>query len=268
MDILDESSIRAAATRVGDLDCFIHVAGAIRPPSFHAVNAQGTEWLVRHFGKNVKHWIQLSSAAVFEPRGVVTEDSPQCPESAYGRSKFQADEAVRRGTASWTLFHPTAILGAHMPGNFLRRLAAILHRGIDPTPPGPPTFLNTVYVGDVVGAVCRAATSKQEPNQNRAFLLSEDLPFAHAATAIRECLDLPAPRFCPPRWFWKLLAIANPSGFAKSLLNTTRYSSARYKTHDPLWPQSGCLHGIHEFFETQGDELLHAKKAEEKLAIP
>jgi nucleoside-diphosphate-sugar epimerase len=103
------------------------------------VNVEGTRRLVEAASNRIGHWVQLSSIAVYgAPQyGVITEETPSRPATAYGASKAEADrlviEAGKRGEIACSILRPAKIFGDGMAGGnnqILRRMISIIDSGL------------------------------------------------------------------------------------------------------------------------------------------
>jgi nucleoside-diphosphate-sugar epimerase len=157
-DLRDDSAIAAAVTGVRAV---VHLAAQLDTTAgvdrdvMAAVNASGTTALVKAASQAaVEHVVYMSSAGVYGSRATrdpLTEEHEPQPGTPYERTKLAGEEAVRRGTASWTVLRPSGVFGAGRPHTtaFLRSVASRrvwLYSG-------PDTLLNPAYVKDVVAAI-------------------------------------------------------------------------------------------------------------------
>lgn len=169
------------------IDTVIHLAGrshilheTISNPeaAFLKVNTKGTINLVKQSLKaEVKHFIFVSSihAMAGERDDILKENSHCHPDSPYGRSKLQAEQALINLTKdtnmTWTILRPTLVYGSGNPGN-MERLMKLIKRGL-PLPFGAiKNRRSFVFVGNLVAAI---NTSVDDPNSaNQIFLISDN----------------------------------------------------------------------------------------------
>ena len=128
---------------------------------YHAVNAAGTEALVRavaETGTGPRRFVYLSSLAAAGPaldgRPVQPDDTPR-PLTAYGRSKLAGERAVLAGTD----LHPISLRAAAVYGPRDRELFRFFQfagRGVLPMPTGPDRPLQLIHVEDLAEAVLYA----------------------------------------------------------------------------------------------------------------
>ena len=169
------------------IDTVIHLAGrshilheTISNPeaAFIKVNTKGTINLVKQSLKaGVKHFIFVSSihAMAAESDNILNENSPCHPDSPYGGSKLQAEQALinlaKDSNMTWTILRPTLVYG---PGNRanMERLMKLIKRGL-PLPFGAiKNRRSFVFVGNLVAAVI---TCLDHPNAaNKIFLISDN----------------------------------------------------------------------------------------------
>lgn len=140
---LTEPAALAALPRV---DVVVHAAGVVDPgvsrARMFAVNLGATQNLVRWSREQgVRHFIQLSSVAVYGPLVLGQARSERAPRLGmvlglpYMRSKALAERAVERAGVPFTLLRPAAVLGEGdniVAGGFARALRG---HGL-PLPPG------------------------------------------------------------------------------------------------------------------------------------
>ncbi|NCR11481.1 MAG: NAD-dependent epimerase/dehydratase family protein [Microcystis aeruginosa SX13-11] len=169
------------------IDTVIHLAGrshilheTISNPeaAFIKVNTKGTINLVKQSLKaGVKHFIFVSSihAMAAESDNILNENSPCHPDSPYGGSKLQAEQALinlaKDSNMTWTIFRPTLVYGPGNPGN-MERLMKLIKRGL-PLPFGAiKNRRSFVFVGNLVAAII---TCLDHPNAaNKIFLISDN----------------------------------------------------------------------------------------------
>lgn len=169
------------------IDTVIHLAGrahilheTISNPeaAFIKVNTKGTINLVKQSLKaGVKHFIFVSSihAMAAESDDILNENSPCHPDSPYGRSKLQAEQALiqlaKDSDMTWTILRPTLVYGLGNRAN-MERLMKLIKRGL-PLPFGAiKNCRSFVFVGNLVAAII---TCLDHPNAaNQIFLISDN----------------------------------------------------------------------------------------------
>ena len=169
-----------------EVDTVIHLAArahqlndqAINPEAeFLRINCEGTEALVKQaIASGVKHFIFISSIGAMGTLSeqLLTEKSPCHPDSPYGRSKLQAEQALielcQDSPMTWTILRPTLVYGIGNPGN-MERLMKLVKTGF-PLPLGAiKNRKSFVYVGNLVGAII---TCINHPNaKNQTFIVSD-----------------------------------------------------------------------------------------------
>ena len=145
---------------------------------FIKVNTQGTANLIQQsIQAGVKHFIFISSIGAMTTQSdrILTENSPCHPDSPYGRSKLQAEQALinlaKDSNMTWTIIRPTLVYGPGNPGN-MERLMKLIKRGL-PLPFGAiKNRRSFVFVGNLVAAII---TCLDHPNAaNQIFLISDN----------------------------------------------------------------------------------------------
>jgi nucleoside-diphosphate-sugar epimerase len=144
---------------------------------FRRVNVEGTAKLVEcAIAAGVQHFVFVSSIgamATLSPERL-TEASPCRPDTPYGHSKLQAEQALRRlatgSSMTWTILRPTLVYGAGNPGN-MERLMTLVRRGLPLPFGGVDNCRSFLFVGNLTDAIARCLTHPQAANQT--FLLSD-----------------------------------------------------------------------------------------------
>jgi nucleoside-diphosphate-sugar epimerase len=120
LDLTDPASV---ARLPGNIDVVINVAGVVDPRAgaerMWDVNLSGAKNLVRWArGAHVRHFVQLSSVAVYGPLVLGEDRSEDTPRlglglgSAYMRSKALAERALERSGVPYSILRPPAVVGA------------------------------------------------------------------------------------------------------------------------------------------------------------
>ncbi|MEQ9370539.1 MAG: NAD-dependent epimerase/dehydratase family protein [Coleofasciculus chthonoplastes F3-SA18-01] len=169
-----------------NIDTVIHLAARahilgeeiLNPEAeFLRINTDGTANLVqRSIQAGVKHFIFISSVGAMATLSdhPLRETSPCQPDTPYGRSKLQAEQALialaSQSNMTWTILRPTLVYGSGNPGN-MERLIKLINRGL-PLPFGLANNRRSLlYVGNLVDAI---ATCLTHPNaKNQTFLVSD-----------------------------------------------------------------------------------------------
>src|SRR5918998_277274 len=141
---------------VENADLVVHTAGitrARRVEDYHSVNAEGTRRLaVAAFEAGGRRFVLISSLAARGPDDPTKDDHP---ESAYGRSKLEAEAYLRSlgGRMEAVVLRPVAVYGP--PDTDLPPLFKMAKRGWPPVPSGA-NLLQPVYATDVARAALAA----------------------------------------------------------------------------------------------------------------
>ena len=155
---------------VENADLVVHAAGitrARRVEDYHSVNAEGTRRLaVAAFEAGVRRFVLISSLAARGPDDPTKDDHP---ESAYGRSKLEAEAYLRSlgGRMEAVVLRPAAVYGPR--DTDLLPLFKMARRGWLPVPSGA-NLLQPVYATDVAMAALAAA---REPVGSGPFPVAE-----------------------------------------------------------------------------------------------
>jgi nucleoside-diphosphate-sugar epimerase len=170
---------------VAGADVVFHVAGlvaAASPAAFVAVNRDGTARVAaaaRAAGARLVHVSSLAVTGPSVPGLPLDEAHPPSPVSSYGRSKRDAEEAVRASGASFTIVRPAIVYGPRDRQTL--RLFRLARLGLAPLPGGGTQELSLVHAHDLalaLDAVSRVAVTlgrtyhaaHREPLTQRALL--------------------------------------------------------------------------------------------------
>lgn len=128
VDIGSDTSVKHLADACPKLDLVVHLAGLIRgsQEQLAEINVAGFA-RVQKFCRAEK-CVSLGSAAEYGvPRcGLVSEDHPCNPISAYGLTKWSATQQ----RSQWIIIRPSSVLGAGMAGtNLVGHILSALRRG-------------------------------------------------------------------------------------------------------------------------------------------
>jgi nucleoside-diphosphate-sugar epimerase len=180
-------------------DVVVHAAGLTRsadPSAFTRVNVEGTRAAAEAANRVGARLIYISSQAALgasSPGAESAEDDPPRPLNAYGRSKLEAEQAVRAECRPpWTILRPSSIYGPRdrqfLP---LFREAA---RGRFWLVGRAGMTLTLVHVRDLAAAVLLSA----EPAAavGRVFLIGHPQP-AKAADVLQAIADAVGRRYRP-----------------------------------------------------------------------
>lgn len=146
-------------------DYVVHAAGAtkcLHAADFFRVNTEGTKHLVDailHLGMPIKRFVFISSLSVFgavkeqQPYQEITEQDTPKPNTAYGKSKLQAEEYLDSigNDFPYIILRPTGVYGPREKDYFL--MAKSIKQHIDFSVGFKRQDITFVYVQDVVQAV-------------------------------------------------------------------------------------------------------------------
>jgi nucleoside-diphosphate-sugar epimerase len=151
------------------VDAVVHLAGIAHRigaaehaarDEFLAVNVAGTSRLAEAVAKaGVRRLVFVSSIAVFGSSAdrPVSEATPVAPDTAYGRSKLEAELAIQRalarGPGDWVIVRPPLVYGPGNPGN-MARLLYLIRSGL-PLPLGAVKNRRSfLYVENLTDLLC------------------------------------------------------------------------------------------------------------------
>lgn len=160
-------------------DYVIHNAGLTktnRPAQFMKVNAHLTKRLLDALCSvplRPEHFLLVSSMSTYRPPRsrdeVITEETPQEPNTAYGRSKLEAERLVAASGLPYTILQPTGVYG---PGDedYMMAIRSIC-RGFNAMAGMTPQHLTFVYGRDVARAALYLVQRPEAEGQK--YILSD-----------------------------------------------------------------------------------------------
>lgn len=184
-DLLDPASLRDACAgieRVFHCAGYAHAFASSDPDVHWRINFEGTRNLVNAAGEaGVKSFVFLSSVkAMAEPgEECIDEDWPGEPDSAYGRAKRAAEDAVLEAGAKHGMhvvnLRLAMVYGRGGRGN-LERMARGIRAGWFPRLPDTGNKRSLVHVNDVVAAIRFVA---EAPAANgRTYIVADPSPYS------------------------------------------------------------------------------------------
>jgi nucleoside-diphosphate-sugar epimerase len=217
----------------GDVEAIVHAAGVVdaRAPAqlMHAVNVEATRALAGWaHARGVKHFVQLSSVAVYGPLVLGEERDEDTPRLGllggmpYMRTKARAERVIEQSRVPYTLLRPPAVLGPGdtvISGGFVEALGA---DGI-PLLPGASAERRVSLV-TVEGVVRLAAQALERgPLRGAVHAVDLELTLAELGELYARALGLPL-RYASIPWGTALRRRAD-SGFSWLV------ASARFGQH-------------------------------------
>ena len=122
-----------------NFDCVIHAAGTTKANTqqeYNLVNDQYTQNLALAAERNkgqIKRFVFISSLAATGPlktnEGKIKENKADSPVTAYGKSKLNAENNLKKLDIAVTIFRPTAIYGPREKDIFI--VTQTISKGID-----------------------------------------------------------------------------------------------------------------------------------------
>ena len=273
--------LKAHAEQHGPFDYVIHAAGATkcrRPEDFQKTNAEGTLRLalslletgaLRPGGR----FVFLSSLSVcgpvheidFEP---ITENDTPLPNTAYGRSKLQAERYLADVPGlNYVVLRPTGVYGPRERDYFM--MAKSIRQHVDFAVGFRPQVLTFIYVADLVeaaylaldrgprGAVYPLSDGRQYTSRTFSDLLQLEL-------GVKRVVHVTAP-------LWVLWLVSCIAGKAAALLGRTstlnldKYRIMRQRNwkcsieaarrdlgYRPQWPLTRGVRAAVEWYKAEG----------------
>jgi len=184
LDLSDDTRLREALlTHTREHGAFthvIHAAGATkcrREEDFFRINTEGTERLARLLVETRAldgRFVFISSLSVYGPareadgKPIKESDTP-VPDTAYGRSKLQAEAALARISGlNYVVLRPTGVYGPREKDYYL--MAKSIAQRVDFAVGFKPQVITFIYVRDLVKA---AFLALEKGEKGRAYFLSD-----------------------------------------------------------------------------------------------
>lgn len=238
-DVTDPASLCAALP--DGVDAVFHLAGdtslwSRRNAQQTRVNVEGTRNMVEAaLARGAKRFVHTSSISAWGLQaGTIDERTPQRGGESpvnYQRSKFLAEEQVRKGIARGldaVILNPAAIMGPYDAVNWVRMIRLVCEGKLPGVPPGRMSFCH-------VEEVARAHIAAFEcGRRGENYLLGgTDAPLAELVRVIGEVAGVTPPARVTPAW---LLRAVGQAGEWMSLVTgrepRVTPESARMATRD------------------------------------
>lgn len=190
-----------------DIDVVFHLAGlahqldasqASLAAEYIRVNAHGTRQLVRSFASDNRRGrvVLLGSIGAVRTTSneVIGPETPENPDTHYGRSKLLAEQMLSAECADtfvdWCVLRAPLVYGPGAPGN-IQRLIRLVRRGW-PLPLGLATAKRSmVFVGNLVDALIACG---QDSNASGRIFLVADNEYASVAELVELIAELSSTR--------------------------------------------------------------------------
>ena len=187
----DLNDIASLAHACSDIDTIFHAAGyahaddsetSTGATQHQKVNVAGTGMLLRCAQeKGVRRFVFISSSKAAGEGGErqVNEEWDRAPETAYGRSKKEAERLVLDAGLQSEMhvcnLRPALVYGPGVKGNLQKMMVAI-ERGKFPPLPETDNRRSMVHVDDVVQAALLAATSARA--NGKTYIVTDDQTYS------------------------------------------------------------------------------------------
>ncbi|MCD6386627.1 NAD-dependent epimerase/dehydratase family protein [Candidatus Sumerlaeota bacterium] len=193
----DKESLKKA---VAEMDYIYHPAGLIkarRPRDYYLVNCDGTRNLLQAVidtQQAIKRFVFFSSQAASGPSrdgAPITETSPCYPITDYGKSKLEAEKAVREladaHSIPFTIIRPPAVFGPRDKEILFYFQQA--QKGSIPVIGSPDNQFSIVYVRDLVEGTILAGESEKAINETYFICYPEALTWRRVAELLGKTLE-------------------------------------------------------------------------------
>ena len=167
------------------VDSIIHLAGvtkALAAADYYAGNARATEALARAALDRPIRFVHVSSLAAIGPsrdRQAVAEDDEPRPLTHYGKSKLEAERAVRALLPGAVIVRPPVVYGPRDTDVF--QILKSISRGVVLEIAGGERWFSAIYVRDLVDGILAALRSPAA--RGRSYFLTHPEPVSWSALA-------------------------------------------------------------------------------------
>jgi UDP-glucose 4-epimerase len=195
-------------------DYIIHAAGVTKAKSqkeYNQINAAYTNNLAKAVLESdikLKKFVLISSLAAVGPlnslQGVITEQTPPAPVTAYGKSKLLAEENLKTfSSLNYNILRPTGVYGPRDKDIFI--FFKQVSRGLEPYIGNIQQNLSFIYVTDVA----KAAIKSLHAGNKKTYNLSDGNFYDRyeLGNVTKKVLNLKTIKFHLPVIFVKLIAI-------------------------------------------------------------
>jgi nucleoside-diphosphate-sugar epimerase len=161
-------------------DTVIHLAGvtkALRAADYYAGNLTATENLARAAAGRGLRFVHVSSLAAAGPSPdgrPITEDAEPRPVTHYGKSKLEAERAVRHSLPDAVIVRPPVVYGPRDRDVF--QLLKSISKGLVLEIAGGERWFSAIYVTDLCAGLAAAARSPRAAG--RTYFLSHPKPLS------------------------------------------------------------------------------------------
>jgi len=179
--------VRCDLTKPGSLDealrgadTVIHLAGvtkALRPADYYAGNLTTSENLARAAASRGIRFVHVSSLAAMGPSPdgrPISEDAEPLPVTHYGKSKLEAERAVRHALADAVIVRPPVVYGPRDRDVF--QLLKSISKGLVLEIAGGERWFSAIYVRDLCAGLIAAARAPQ--GAGRTYFLAHAKPLS------------------------------------------------------------------------------------------
>ncbi|MGD0497130.1 MAG: NAD-dependent epimerase/dehydratase family protein [Bryobacteraceae bacterium] len=235
-DLAAGQGIEAALEGV---DTVIHLAGvtkALRPSDYRAGNARATQTLVRALAGRPVRLVHVSSLAAAGPGELIAEDAEPRPVSAYGKSKLEAERAVRALLPGAVIVRPPVVYGPRDTDVF--RILKPVASGWSVEIAGGGRRFSAIFVKDLVEGLLLAARSPRAAGRTYFMAHSQPASWRELGVVAARVMGRTPPRVIsvPYAAAWAFAACAEGWGLVTGRAGIV----SRDKVVEARWPCWTC----------------------------
>jgi uncharacterized protein YbjT (DUF2867 family) len=197
----DIVSAEGLSTGIRGCDAVIHLVGIIletRGASFEQIHVLGTQNVVRAAqAANVKRFVQMSALGA-RPNSA----------SAYQRTKYRGEEAVRNSGISHVILRPSLIFGAG--DGFVSQMVGIMKSSplFRPVVGTGKYRFRPIYIDDVVECFAQSLTNAAASGETIELVGGEELTLEKVLQRVADCIGVNKPAVRIPMPLMKMAAKA------------------------------------------------------------
>ena len=182
-DVLDFESLIPVTQGI---DRVIHVVGVIHPKranDFYNINTTGTKNMLEAcYQNNVAKFLYVSSNSAqgynIDKKKPMTEEGPERPYTDYGKSKWRAEQIIKKyqksGKLETVIIRPCWFYGPN-PGSIMLELVKFIKKGNPPIFGNGQNLRTMSYIDNVVDGIIQAIDSQKTNGQ--IYWLGDEKPY-------------------------------------------------------------------------------------------
>ncbi|NIM19301.1 MAG: NAD(P)H-binding protein [Candidatus Latescibacteria bacterium] len=189
-DILNSNSCLRACD---GMDAVVHLVGIIREFPLEGITFEDLHVAATF---NIADAARRMGAGRFVHMSAL--GSGENASSVYHRTKYAAEQVVRRSQLQWTIFRPSVIF--EKGSEFIQTLTELVRRRYVPVIGGGKTFMQPIALSDVCTCMCHAVTMPETHSQVYELGGPEQITFREMIEAVASALGVRIRTASVPAW--------------------------------------------------------------------